>query len=180
MPDTTLQIDTERLVLRPHTLHDFEDSLAMWSDASVTRFIGGRPFNREETWARLLRYAGHWAMLGFGYWVIRERTTNRFVGEVGFADYQRDMDPPLGNLPEAGWALSPHAHGQGYATEALRAVTLWADRRWPGATTVCMIDPDNAASVRVAEKCGYSQTRTATYRGNPTLVFERPAQSATS
>ncbi|GLQ95555.1 GNAT family N-acetyltransferase [Dyella acidisoli] len=180
MPDSDLQIDTDRLVLRPHTRYDFAESLAMWSDASVTRFIGGKPFTQEETWARLLRYIGHWAMLGFGYWVIRERATGRFVGEVGFADYQRDMDPPLDGIPEAGWALSPHVHGKGYATEALRAVTLWADDRWPTASTICMIDPDNAASVRVATRCGYAQVRTAIYRGRPSLIFERLAQKAST
>src|SRR5579859_1936876 len=130
MPDYDLQIDTDRLALRPHTRDDFADSLAMWSDTTVTRHIGGRPFTREEIWARLLRYVGHWALLGFGFWVIRERATGCFLGEVGFADYQRDIDPPLNSVPEAGWALSPHAQGKGYATEALRAITSWADRRW--------------------------------------------------
>ncbi|WP_118180068.1 GNAT family N-acetyltransferase [Paraburkholderia phosphatilytica] len=170
-----LQIDTERLTLRQPTRDDFAGSLAMWSDADVTRFIGGRPFTHEETWARLLRYVGHWQVLGFGYWIVRERDTGRYVGEVGFADYQRDLDPPLNGVPEAGWAIAPHAHGKGYATEAVRAATRWADRRWPGAHTTCIVDPDNALSLRVAAKCGYVQTGRATYRGNTSLVFERPS-----
>lgn len=180
MSDLPLQIDTDRLTLRPHTREDFADSLAMWSDATVTRHVGGRPFTHEEIWARLLRYVGHWALLGFGFWVVRERTTGRFVGEVGFADYQRDIDPPLDSIPEAGWALSPHAQGKGYATEALRAITSWADRRWPNMPTVCIIDPDNTASIRVATKCGYTQAKTATYRGNPSLIFERRARPTTT
>jgi RimJ/RimL family protein N-acetyltransferase len=175
MHHNDLQIDTERLTLRQPTRDDFAGSFAMWSDTNVTRFIGGRPFTHEETWARLLRYVGHWQVLGFGYWIVRERDTGRYVGEVGFADYQRDLDPPLNGVPEAGWAIAPHAHGKGYATEAVRAVTRWADRRWPGAHTVCIIDPDNAVSLRVAAKCGYAQTGRATYRGNTSLVFERPA-----
>ena len=50
--------------MRPHTLDDFLDSFAMWSDPEVIRYIGGKPFTREEVWARLLRYAGHWAHAG--------------------------------------------------------------------------------------------------------------------
>jgi RimJ/RimL family protein N-acetyltransferase len=66
-------LTTSRLTLRPHTRDDFLESYAMWSDPEVIRYIGGKPFTREEVWARLLRYAGHWAMLGYGYWVVREK-----------------------------------------------------------------------------------------------------------
>ena len=44
------EFDTERLVLRVPTLDDFEESAAMWSDETVVRHIGGRPFTREESW----------------------------------------------------------------------------------------------------------------------------------
>ncbi len=65
----------------------------MWGVRIVTRHIGGRPFTAEESWSRLLRYAGHWYLLGFGYWAVVERGTNRFVGEVGFADFHRRHHP---------------------------------------------------------------------------------------
>lgn len=54
-------ITTERLTLRPHLLADFEDSLAMWADPAVVRYVGGEPSSPEEAWSRLLRYAGLWA-----------------------------------------------------------------------------------------------------------------------
>lgn len=170
-----VDVDTPRLSLRRHALADFADSAAMWADPIVTRHIGGRPFSPEECWSRLLRYVGHWHVLGYGYWVIREKATGRFVGEVGFADFQREIDPPLG-APEAGWALAPWAHGKGLATEALAAALRWADAHFaPPAKTVCIIDPPNLASVRVAEKCGYQRVRETIYKGEPTLVFERLA-----
>ena len=56
----------------------------MWSDAEVTRFIGGKPLSGEEVWARILRYAGHWSMLGYGYWLIEEKATGpRALSVVG-------------------------------------------------------------------------------------------------
>ncbi len=166
-------IDTERLTLRGHRLDDFADSLALWSDPEVTRHIGGRPSTEEEVWARLLRYVGHWSLLGFGYWVVREKGSGRFVGEVGFADFHRDMDPPLGPAPEAGWVLAPAAHGKGYATEAARAALAWGEARLGWARTVCIIDPENAPSLRVADKCGFREIHRATYKGGPAVVFAR-------
>jgi RimJ/RimL family protein N-acetyltransferase len=169
------ELMTGRLTLRPHTLADFEDSYAMWSDEAVTRFIGGRPFTHEECWSRLLRYGGLWALLGFGYWAVRETETGRFVGEVGFANFARELDPPFGDTPEIGWALNAAAHGKGYATEAVRAVTAWGDHRFGDARTVCMINPENAPSIRVAEKCGYREYARTTFKGAPTILFERAA-----
>src|ERR1700757_1972361 len=106
---------TERLVLRPHDRDDFADSVAMWSDPAVTRFITGRPSTPEECWSRLLRYAGGWKLLGFGYWAICDRETDRFLGEGGFHDLKRDFRPAFGDVPEIGWGLTAPAQGKGYA-----------------------------------------------------------------
>lgn len=167
-------LHSERLILRGHTLADFDESAAMWADPQVTRHIGGRPSTGEEAWARLLRYAGLWALLGYGYWVVRERETGRLVGEVGFVDYRRDVTPPLGDAPEAGWVLAPWAHGRGFATEAVRAALAWADTHLDAPRTVCMIAPENAASLHVAEKCGYREFARGTYKGEETVLCERP------
>ncbi len=52
----------------------------MWGDSVVARYVGGKPLSEEETWTKLLRYVGHWAVLGFGYWVVEEKATGKFVG----------------------------------------------------------------------------------------------------
>lgn len=168
-------LTTDRLIMRPHTRDDFLDSYAMWSDPEVIRYIGGKPFTREEVWARLLRYAGHWAMLGYGYWVVREKDGGRFLGEVGFADYHREIEPSLMDTPEIGWALDPAVHNRGYATEAVRAALAWADAQWPDGDTACIIAPENRPSLNVARKCGYREQLRTTYKGQPTIVLRRAA-----
>ena len=167
-------LTTERLTMRGHTVADFDDSAAMWGDEGVTRFIGGRPFTAEECWQRLLRYGGMWPLLGFGYWVVRETASGRFVGEVGFGDFRRELDPPFGDTPEIGWALSPWAQGRGFAAEAVRAAVDWGDAR-RFARTVCMISPENTPSIRVAERVGYREYARTGFKGNPTILFERRA-----
>jgi RimJ/RimL family protein N-acetyltransferase len=169
-------LETERLRLRGHRLDDFSDSFAMWSDAGVTRHILDQPMTEETCWSRFLRYAGHWALLGFGYWVAEEKETGRFVGEIGFADYRREIQPSLQGLPEIGWVLAAHAHGKGYATEAVRAATAWGDIHFAVSRTACIIAPGNIASVRVAAKCGYRESQRTTYHGHATVIFVREAR----
>lgn len=167
------ELETERLKLRGHRLDDYAASAAMWADPNVTRHIGGKPLSQEESWTKLLRYVGHWALLGFGYWVVEEKATGRFVGEIGFADYKRELEPSLHDKPEIGWVLAPASQDKGYATEAVRAAIRWGDANFGPAQTACIIYPENLPSIRVAEKCGYRQWRLTTYKGRPTLVFVR-------
>lgn len=165
-------VETDRLILRPHTIADFDDCLALWRDPGVADAIAGRASTQEEVWTRVLRYIGHWAALGYGYWAFEEKSTGAFIGECGFADFRREMSPPLA-APESGWALRDSAAGKGYATEAMGAALAWADARFK-TETCCIIDPANAPSLRVAAKLGYSETLRTTYKDKPTMVFTRP------
>jgi RimJ/RimL family protein N-acetyltransferase len=168
-------LETDRLRLRPHRADDFPDSFAMWSEPAVVAFIGGTLSTRQRAWLRVLQYAGHWSLMGFGYWAIEEKSSGRFAGEVGFADFKRDIDARFAALPELGWALPTRFHGKGYATEAARAALAWADERFP--RTFCMIDPQNAPSLRVAARCGFEEVERGAYQEQPTIFFERPAAS---
>lgn len=165
-------LETDRLILRGHTPDDFNDGLSLWSDPEVTRFIGGRPATGEEVWARTLRYIGHWQALGYGFWAIFEKDSGRFVGEAGFADFHRDIVPSLAGMPEMGWALMPWAHGRGYATEAIAAALAWGQPVFT-APSCCIISPQNAPSVRVAEKLGFQELAHSTYHGEPTVIYRR-------
>jgi RimJ/RimL family protein N-acetyltransferase len=173
MPAEAPRIETSRLVMRAHRGDDLDDCVALWSDPQVVRHIGGHPFTEEQVWAKLLRYVGHWPVLGYGYWVVEEKASGRFVGEVGFADFRRQMTPSLDGAPEAGWVLAPWAHGRGYATEALAAATSWLEGRLGKVRTVCIIDEDNAASIRVATKAGYTEWVRTELSGTPVVLFER-------
>jgi RimJ/RimL family protein N-acetyltransferase len=173
MPVTAPELETSRLVLRGHRRDDLDDALAMWSHLGVVKYVGGHPLDLEQVWTRLLRYVGHWAVMGFGYWVVREKGTQRFVGEVGFGDFHRVSVPELHGKPEAGWAITPEAQGRGFATEAVEAAHAWISSVHGAPQTLCMIAPDNAASLRVAQKCGYRRWTHTQYRGESTLLLER-------
>ncbi len=167
-------IETARLRLRAHRAADFEASLAMWTDPGVYRYIGGEPSTPQRAWARILAYAGHWKLLGFGYWAVERIDTGAFVGELGFADYKRGLSPAYAGVPELGWALVPDAHGRGFATEALRAAAAWGDERFEDVRTICLIDVENVASLRVAAKLGFTEIERMPNQRSETLVFGRP------
>ena len=166
-------LETERLRLRAHRAEDHAECTAIWSDPEVVRHIGGRPFTAEEVWRRLLQYAGLWSLLGYGYWAVEEKASGRYIGDIGFADFRRDLQPSLEGMLEFGWVLAPHAHGKGYASEAVAAAMAWAEQHRPSLRAVCIIDPANQPSIRVAEKAGFKRWQETTYHGSPTVVFAR-------
>lgn len=168
-------LETERTVLRPHRLEDFEPYLAIAADPVVFRFIGGRARTREESWQRLLRHAGMWSFLGFGFWAIEEKATGRFIGEAGFHDLKRDIVPSIEGVPEAGWSLASGVHGRGIATEVVGRILAWGDDTFGPSRTVCIIDPENGASLRVAQKCGYREVLRTVYNEHDTILLERTA-----
>lgn len=175
--DTIPIIETERLRLRAHRAEDFAASHALWSDPAITRFIGGATSSEQQSWFRLLRYAGQWPISGFGYWAIEDKASGEFAGEAGFADFKRAIRDDMRDVPEIGWVVAPRFQGQGYAKEAVRAIVAWGDERLSGDRTVCMIDPQNAPSIRVARACGYREFDRDEYLGSPVLFFERRTET---
>ena len=166
------EIETERLTLRLPTRADFEDSAAIFRDETVVRHIGGKPFTEEQSWLRLLHHVGHWQMFDFGFWIVRDKA-GAFVGHVGLGDFRREVTPAFGGDPEIGWVLAPTAHGKGYATEAAQAAIRWINTRHRPARMVCMIAPENAASLRVAAKCGFCEFARTTYKNSAVVLLER-------
>ena len=160
-------------MLRPFRADDVDAQAAMMGDGEVMRHLGGQPIAREDAWRKLLNGAGLWSLFGYGYWAVERRSDGAMIGQVGFADFKRDMQPGIEGLPEAGWLLGRAAFGQGYATEAVQAALAWADEALRADEIVAIISGGNAPSIRVAEKCGFGPPEAATYRNEPILLFRR-------
>lgn len=166
-------LETDRLLLTAHSEECFRALAEMWADASVARYIGGKPSTRRESWMRMLAYCGCWPLLGYGYWAVLEKNSRRYIGDVGFADFQRELDPPIAGTPEMGWAVAPWAQGKGIATEALNAALNWLDRRTERSSCVCLISPENKASIHMARKAGFSSVGEAHLNASPVTMFTR-------
>ena len=164
---------TERLTLRPFRHEDLEAQARTMGDPEVVRHLGGHPFSREDTWRRMLCAPGLWTVLGYGYWAVERSADGQLLGQVGFADFKRDMVPSIEGLPEMGWILAPAAQGQGYAGEAVAAALRWADAALAAPEIVAIIDAENAPSIRVAEKAGFAEWSEARYKDETILLCRR-------
>ncbi|QDK40505.1 GNAT family N-acetyltransferase [Bacteriovorax stolpii] len=166
-------IETSHLILRGHHPDDFVALKEIWEDLEVVKHISGTPSTEQQSWMRLVNYLGHWSLMGFGYWGIEEKSTGKYIGEIGFADFKREITPSITGIPEAGWILSSAVHGRGYGKEALKAILEWGDQNLSFNRTVCIINPENVRSISLAEKCGYQKVCETTFNGRPTILFER-------
>ena len=168
-------IETARLRLREFRESDLEAQAETLRDEEVVRYLGGRPHTREDTWRRMVAARGLWDLLGYGYWCVERIEDGAYLGQVGFADYKRDMSPSIEGLPEMGWIFAPQSQGRGYASEAVSAAIAWADEALGRQELVAIISHSNAASIRLAERCGFSVGEDALYNGEPILLVRRPA-----
>ncbi len=170
---TAPAISGGRIIMRAHQDSDFEACCALWADLDVVRFISGKPSSPTDTWGRILKYAGHWSLCGFGYWAVIEKDSGEFIGEVGFADFRREITPALTGLAEAGWVVSPKFHGKGYAREAVGLSLSWLQRSNLFPEVHCIIASENKASVSLAERVGFEKYTDGTYLGQPTLFMKQ-------
>lgn len=178
--DAPVRLETERLVLDGHRPNDLDALAALWSDPALLALLGLAPATRQESWMRMLRYRGLWPLLGYGYWALRERDTGRYIGDLGFADFHRDIEPSISGVPEVGWALSAWARNRGYAGEALGAAMRWLETQPGVPRCVCLIDPSNIASVRLARRHGFREAAQPMFNDRPTLLMSRPMPAESS
>ena len=167
-------LETSRLRLRGFRADDFEPWFAMSRLPAFYRYLTPEPMPAEEVWKLLLRSAGHWVIMGYGFWAVEEKATGRFIGGTGFLNLHRAIEPPLGDAPEIGWVMHPDIHGQGYASEAVDAVLAWGAQHFGPIRTVCIIDCDNEPSLRLAARKGYHEYTRSVYHGSSIVLLERP------
>ncbi len=172
MPDSR-RIETDRLILRVPEMSDFNGFAAMWADEGVNRYISGKTFSRKESWPKFAANVGRWQLLGYGEWSVIDRASGAYLGQVGFFDADREIGADFDKDHEAGWVLTPAAHGKGVATEAMLAAHAWLDASAFAGRTVCMMDPTYAATRRVAVKCGYVDLRRVTNEMGELQLMER-------
>lgn len=142
-----MQLVTDRLILRHWRESDFNTYARFFEDAVQTRFIGGA-CTPNEAWRRMAAVAGHWTLMGFGLWAVESRSDKELVGCVG-VQYPKGWPEH-----ELGYWIGAEHQGKGYATEACVCAREHAYTELGFKTLVSFIDPDNIASIRVAEKLG--------------------------
>jgi RimJ/RimL family protein N-acetyltransferase len=165
---------TGRLELWLPTCADIAPMLAIVVDPATGRFLG-RTQSRADHFARFSRNAGSWLLYGYGSFMLRERATGELLGNCGVFHSFRGLGEDFDDSPEAGWILRADRVGQGLAHEAMTAALAWFESEHGRQRIVCMTAPENAPSIRLAEKLGFSAMREAELPdGDAVRLFERP------
>ena len=168
---TAPTLETERLRLRGHRVEDF-DRFAELFASPRSKFVNG-PASRGDAWRMFAADVGQWVLLGFGAWAIERRHDRAYLGQIGL---NQPADFPEREL---GWLLWEEFEGQGYALEAALCARDFAYRTLGWDTVVSYIDPDNAPSIRLAERMGATPDPDAPRPGDdPCTVYRHPSPSA--
>ncbi len=145
-------IETSRLRLRALRQEDAGPLARIFSDPEVVRYSGGRSPSLDEVEAGIRSHiSAYYRSRGFGLLAIELRETGDLVGRIGLLTTELDEAADA----EIHYHLAPSAWGNGLATEAATAILAWARRERGIGRIVAAIHPENAASIRVAEKCGF-------------------------
>jgi ribosomal-protein-alanine N-acetyltransferase len=166
-----LPIESERLTIREFQPEaDAEAMLTVYGDSEVMRFVPGGHFQGIGTVeARLKTYARESSRRGFSSWAVVERESGRVIGDAGFGIFQPTREIELG------YTVARDCWGHGYATEAASAC-LEAGLSHLGATRIiAVVDEENLASQRVAERIGMTRLETIEAHYRPHVLFEARA-----
>lgn len=157
-------IRTARLTLCQWRRDHFDRYAAHHGDAASKRFTGGA-LSAARAWRQLAADAGHWTLRGYGVYAVE--VEGRLVGAVG-------LHRPLG-WPEIElvWSLAADARGDGYATEAARAVRAVAAEQGMK-SLASFIDPADAASLAVAGRLGAWPDGAVAIDGREAVVHRHP------
>lgn len=142
-----IRIETERLILRAPRVEDFERYAQLHAHEAAARYIGGA-LPRAAAWRKFLQMPGAWAMQGFAMFSVEEKSSGRWLGQMG--PWRPEGWP--GN--EIGYAFHPDAWGRGYAVESAVASIDWAFAHLGWDDIIHCIDPQNLASQKVAQRLG--------------------------
>ena len=132
-------IETERLIIYVASRTLMEHMIASQTDDTLKKAY-------QEMLEGSLAHPDAWEW--YAIWMI-ELKNGTFIGDLCFKGVRVD------GAVEIGYGLLEEFQGHGYATEAVGAAVEWALKQ-PGVTCVdAETEPDNVASQRVLEKCGF-------------------------
>ena len=196
----TNRIESERLIFRRIEQADFEFFARIHADPIVARYLGnGKPRSIQETHELLERYFETYKSLELGPLAVLRKSDGVLIGRCGLSDMALEVDTASGKLPwvwyqrsqvpldanvifeqELGYTFDRNYWGQGYASEAAARVFEYASSTKQFRRIVSVIHPENAASIRIAKKCGARQENNVMQMGEEFFRFIWPLDFASS
>lgn len=154
-------LETERLVLSGWRMDQVDDLVRLHGDESVARYLDadGAPWDRAKCEARVALWCDNFARHRMGKLRVRRKSDGVLVGRAGFGLHGTRGEP------EIGYAMFPEFQGQGYATEAAKALRDWLFRETDWMYFLGFADVRNGPSLAVLNRIGMVPTHVGLLNG---------------
>lgn len=144
-------LETERLLFRRLVMDDLDALYKLYSDPEVRQYYPEGVLNYEETREELEWFLnGHPKHPELGLWATVHKPSGKFIGRSGLLPWTIEGRHEV----EIAYLLDKEFWGQGLASEGALAIRDYALKKLGLPRLVCLIDPKNIASQKVAEKIG--------------------------
>ncbi|MGR3648106.1 MAG: GNAT family N-acetyltransferase [Shimia sp.] len=160
-------VETDRLILRAFSEADL-DAVFAFNQTERSHWVGGPKETRHECWRVIIGILGHWAVRGYGFWMIEEKATGTQAGGVGILHHEGWDEPELG------WHLYEGFEGKGIAYEAALAARTYAANNFAIPAPISYFDPENTRSVALAKRLGATLEREGEVIGHACHVYRHP------
>jgi RimJ/RimL family protein N-acetyltransferase len=146
-------LETPRLILRHQVLLDLDDLWALYCNPNITKYIPDAPRSREEAQEELEWHMhGHPHNPSLGLWATIHKETGKFIGRCGLLPWTIDGQDEV----EVAYTIAEAYQAQGLGSEAAQAILNYGFEKLSLTRLICLIDPENIASQKVAKKIGMS------------------------
>jgi len=163
-------LETRSLILRHQVPDDLDDLWVLYRNPNITKYIPDAPRSREEAKEELEWHMhGHPRHPKLGLWATIHKETGRFIGRCGLLPWSINGQDEV----EVAYTLAEAYQGLGLGTEAAQAILHYGFSELHLIRLVCLIDPENIASQRVAEKIGMSLEKEARDENGTFLIYSR-------
>jgi [ribosomal protein S5]-alanine N-acetyltransferase len=153
-------LETDRLILRPLSVHDAPQFYRIYQDSETMRYMGAGPQSVADEQQHIQHHILHTYPSGVGLRAVIHKAHTRLIGYCGLLSQVIEDQEEL----EIAYLIDRTFWGHGFATEAARrTVGEWRDRAH-SERLVALVDPHNSASARVAEKLGMRYARNVHYK----------------
>lgn len=149
-----MQLNTERLILRPILPNDIENIFRGLSHPEVIRYYGVSFRTLEETKEQMAWYRSL-EQEGTGRWWAICPPSGEFCGAIGYNNYSA-----VHRKAEIGFWLLPDFWGRGLATEALQEVIRFGFDTWRLHRIEAFVETENVASVQALKRFGFTHEGT--------------------
>lgn len=163
-------LETDRLLFRHQVMADLDRLYALYCDPEIRRYIPDAPRSYDEAREELEWHRnGHPRRPELGLWAAIHKQTSQFIGRCGLLPWTIEGREEV----EVAYLLDKAFWGQGLGTEAAQGIARYAFERLGITRLICMIDPQNQASIRVAQKLGMTLEKEMIDELGPYLLYAR-------